>query len=676
MIIIRDLSTIVLFLTLLATSTLDAADPLPPIWLPQHLDDWTALSAEAKAFVADAAQKKPRPFFSSACEPILRVMIPELPTPPSTVAPEDVIQVVYTVDTPAGLTVAAPGAPGGVKTSCGATTVWRGASGGAVAVTVYFDIEPVAKFLPAGTIKPKAVRPALIQRLATLKPPVGKWDTSIRTDTACAVWTRPGDRARTRDDAEGRAADLRPEDLLWLSTAPKARAPQPAPAMDADAYAKAVAGHGAVQAALARIRAGLFGTPVRIKRVDAGGQAEALGLHVGDLIDSIDNARLHGFNHFDEVRSQCGPAGQTLHVITTEGKTKSVLAKTGLIGVNLYQEAPHPGVAVLVAVDKLGPEALLHAAVVMYALDRPDLMAYARKKIPATCPVAALVLMDAWIASANEDFGRADSILATQVVGASPELAAEIAELRLATRARSGRLLWAWPERAKDAETLEMLRHILKSTLPADRFPVFDGLLNKTTFTVPADDRAEKMACASRLFGATGGTLESNPATPMVFALLGASPTRSELTVQFTIEPTINGASAGGAMEAYLSITGAFYAGSKSMPIEGCGEAYFHASGHVTFRPATLCNSDFTELKPVPVLVAHDGKTPNTLRVLQIGQMQRLEVNGHLVVQGFIPSPPNKALKSAIFIEANGVRCRFTDTRLMAAPDPVPVSNF
>ena len=90
--------------------------------------------------------------------------------------------------------------------------------------------------------------------------------------------------------------------------------------------------------------------------------------------------------------------------------------------------------------------------------------------------------------------------------------------------------------------------------------------------------------------------------------------------------------------------------------------------------------SDGYAYEPVPVFLNCDGVILNSLRIVRLGECERVEINGHVVMQGFLPllNPPNAPNAQTIGLNliAQDVVCTFKNGRVFRTKDPSEKSNF
>ncbi len=638
-----------------------AAEPAFVPWIPRQLDDWPALAAEMKAY-ADGLEKAYPTRPSIRAYPDQSIATPDaVPRPPSDLVAEDLLILNYWEE------------KGQARQGCGTTVVWRAAKSGAAEVHVAIFMPVVAKHLPKVVPDVGAAISELEKFIPTLRPAAGAWTSATDGKWWNASWKRKNGRTRTRDDVEGRAEDLRPVDTAWLAGPVPPGTAKPVAAVTPEAYGERVAAHAGVTRALERFKSGFTPRQIVVLQVKVGGAAAKLGVLPGDVIVAIDKKPV--LTVFDE--DWLGTEAEHVFTVTRRGDApRQVKIPPGARGLTTATGAPDPGLAVLAAVGPTLTPAHTDAAVAMYALDQPDLAVAAIRRLTGKIGAPAMVFLNAWRAAANDDFGRVEALVKSGIGKPGSTLATEALLLCAANRERSGRFNWAWPEAGRNADFATMFRHLVKPLGKDERFRLLDGALDGTTFTVQANDRIRPLESAVRLLQPDGGVLaaEAGPG-PFQEAIFTDLPERFQLTATFTITPPPDALPANHSQILAIQFQNR---SAKEISGRGHGMVAITTEGRASFLSATLDKEDrFRVLQPLPLLVAADGKGLNTLRVIRIAQMQRIEINGHVALQGFLPMSSGPQAQLGLNLRTwPGFSACFTKVQFTTPPARPAVSDF
>ena len=671
------------FLAVLFATLVQAEEPVFQPWIPQHLDDWPALVAEAKAYVetTNAAQKATKAsiqfFVRAEDQPLM--LEENLPAPPKNIFPGDHITLMFT-------TVKDNTSSNGF----GAVNVWRAVKRGAAGVTIGVQINKKSPSWPFPD--QNSMIPVFDAQIQEQKPSSGVWKTRLHDFGGevglfwLASWERLDDRARTRDDAQGIARPLRPEDLRWLSGAPspveyKAESP-----VDSVIYQARVKAHAGVQQGLSRFRSGFLARPVIVYEVERNGIGEKLGIKPGDTPIAVGTSRVCSAIDFkNKLRSNIG-SEKVIRFARSGSDLISIKVTSEKLGIGYADAIPDPGMAVLEVVAKADVSLVTDAAVMMYAYTESDLTECALSRLRGHIPEAALAFMRAWNATTHDDIGGVEVLLSPNFSPVDGDLSAEIDRFKQANRARSGRFIWAWPAKAKDTSFDTLIRHLLSSLPEAERFTLFDGKLDKSYFSLMANDRVQPIDQAGSLLGPNGGIMKASGTYASAGASFGNIPDRCQMTFNFTLIPILSTLSKEGnaitPSHQFLSV-GFETRSAQAINNGGMGEIRMHANGYVSFHPPHLDSQVFDynqDSQPLPIPVLVDGTAINTLRIIRIAQTQRIELNGHLISQGFLPlisgTEEAKIPHLGIVLSVKDAECRISDVMIKVPKEGVEPNGF
>jgi hypothetical protein len=615
---------------------LAAGEPVFHPWLPQKLDDWVALQAEAKAYVAYLEHDFPTlPAIRARIETGEMHMSGLFSGPPEGTLPKDRIGMSYRIEY------------GNWRSSVGETVLWRATDGNVAAAQVGISIADVAKVMPTVVGDIASSMRELDAWAAAARPPGGVWVVGTYRDVSwLATWRRQGVRAATRDDAEGKAPDVRKDDMRWLNrpaTPLRATVAKPIPAKD---YAARIKAHSGVQQALARYHAGWTPRSITILEVRPNMTGIEAGIAANDTLIAIDGHPVASWHDLDQLGTD---APHTVELTHMGAKPRTVRLPVGERGIAAITSTPEPALAVLAANGATSEVVVGDVLTAMCALDQPELAATAAGRLTGKLQAPALAFVHAWIASARDDFGRADALLAACKTNHAA-LGYEVEQLQASNRQRSGRFFWAWPERASEVPLQLVLRHLMRDLASEECFPVFDGIIDGKRFSVESKDRIQPEEQAAQLVSEGGGRLAAVGERLYAEAVFANLPDRVLFSANFTLE-TVPGTTRSDP-DAGLRIN--FQRRSpKLITSRGCGSCSITADGRVCAIPATLDErDDFTSWQTVPIAVTADGSTPNTLRIIRVGQLQRIEINGRAAVQGFLPLTADDQTRYAVAFQA------------------------
>ncbi len=656
-----------LLLLILSIGVTAAAQDLGlELWIPSQLDDWKALSAEAALY-----EKKHAPIEGQTTAALWANSNPSftthppifpIPTPPSDLPRSEVLTLAMFVS-------GAPPAADGSSSAAiyGRTVVWRGSEGKPIAATIYIEGPAyVRQMKDRAPTKPSDFA-AVMEKIKAVTAPAPGWTIRHERDCLAVVWERPKGRVMTRDEREGPAGVLRPEDVRWLSSAP-------APVLAQVNKTKAPADYLQRRAAcvpaaegLARYRAGFPQAPVLIGNVVSGSQAEKMGIQVGDALVAIDGIPI-SIQHFwyDGIglkkADQSGPAASVrLARIGQSLIDLAVLEPGARMGISAKEGPIDLGMDVLALTAPLGPEALADVAVVLYGVSDPQLTAWALDRLPTKMPTLTAFL-SAWTAAASGDAGRVDQLLSDAVIAKAGRLGQVMAVLRDGVRKRSGRYLLAFPKHGADLDHARRLAAMVPET---QRFALFDGLVQPGTFTQDATASIVGLdRRCTQILAEAGGTIATTISSPQLRVEFGSLPEIVEITATFTIEPTTytttNAPDYASAIEHYVAFRFAERRPVRGSLTEGYGKAKLWTNGMCDFDAATLRSSEKEfppRMLPGPLPLQLGAGKVNTLRVIRWKQMQRTEINGICAYQGFlfpfeVASPPSEV---SFGLECRGV---------------------
>lgn len=673
-----------LMLTLMLMNSLHAGDviqepgqqvvtaaSLPCVWIPKALDDWPKLVSEAKTFVQNNSTD---PYNCRLVEQVQRYFDNDIPYPPKLIDPMSVITVSYIVSK--GTDNKRHGA------SFGQAVVWRGDDGKAMAATVIVQVVHLTSFDATLLADPAAFRQSLTTNFTSAKPPIDRWKVVSNPERGFwyATWSRPDSRVATMDTRLGKAPPLRRTDLDWLTGPPGQLTAVIAPEMLSDAaFAIASAQHPQVRRALACAAAGIPMHAVGVSGLMPKGAAEQLDWRVGDIVLALNDEPMP----FDRILAyRCKTLSDVprrfrltrLNSIPIESVVEPVTdpRSSNLVGFEMSNLPCDPGLALLASLAEADPEIRREAATAIYAQDQPRLAATARKRLSGRISVEAGRFIEAWSAAESGDPGRVAELLAAPMVDS--RLADAAQHLEAATRNRAGRLLWMRPDFIADSNGETLLRHLLATTPESERFLLFNTGQTPEPCTFPVDGIAEGVNDAGRqLLERGSSTLRCSEQQAQQDAQFTDLPDRCEYAVHFTLASTAYDNDHGSVFASPLdhSLTIGFQRRGSSITPAGFGGVRIHDNGMVQIADPSLNPNKYYEWWTIPLGVAVDGVTTNTLRIVRWRQMQRIEINGRCAMQGFLPfvdSIDGKA-RLAMMFDAHGVVVELSDGKFRM---PVP----
>ncbi len=660
---------------------MSAAEQTIDPWLPQHLDDWDATVEEVKEYVKtyNAAQPNIEGQFKFRMEissvPITMFGSPI--SPPTDAVPNDVISCYYF------------GGQKNATLSCGVIQIWRALHKGAAGAVVMRSLSEDPKLAPFPDFN--AQIPLLEAQTTTLKPPTGAWNHEVRkhglSTTWYATWLRSDDRARVADDVEQDPNMLKPmrdSDRQWLVGPPPPLTPSlpsiVAQSITPESYTQRITAHSAIQRGLKLYHAGV---PSRYLIICSrlNDNARALGIKTGDILLAVNNKSVSPDSVCDEDIDE-----STSINIARVGSPAITVTTTSKVSVKFraLPSSPDPGLAVLAAVAEVDKKLVTDAAAAMYGLDFPELAAEGLKRLEGHIPEMTLAFIRAWQAAAAGDFGLADRALAIHTARAPAYLMSEIQLFKVANRERSGRIYWARPSQEKIPGFTGIMRRLINGVPEKERFALFEGTVTTSLFPLDASDQWHPDGNATALMSVAGGSIISTPANRWHMAGIENIPERCEIRWDFTIAPIIFTPTDEDIAppNPYFQIE---FITQSTRLITGNGAGHFriHPNGRVTCLAPRILPIDMSggsEYEPVPVPVTCDGVTLNAMRIVRLGECERVEVNGHVVMQGFLPliNPPGtpNAQTIGLSIVAQDVVCTFKNGRVFRTKDPAEKSNF
>ncbi len=616
-------------------------------WIPTAVDDWNALRAEAESYRVALAKQQPQLPAPRATPGPMMVVAERLPPLPAGLPAADVFILNYWLER------------GQSRVALGSTVVLRanGAGVAEVHTAVRYDI------VPSGQADESVAHAAATACTATIMATPGNWQATRDGSWCKATWRRAQGAIRTLDDAHGRAPELTANDLAWLRGPPALRPIQPAAAV-ADATEAQAAAHPGVQRTLALHQAGVTARSLLVYKIEPDTSAARLGVQVGDRITAIDGRPVL---RAADVGKLDGTVSHVVTIARLGARPRQVTFPIDNWGMSLSTAAPDPALAVVSAAGGDAPMARDIAAAI-HAFDQPGVAESARRRVTPRLLPAAARFVEAW--SVADDPARADALLEGMPADAPADLLGESRVLRAALRERSGRFIWAWPDRWADPGVEVMLRHLLQGVDPAERFGLLDGVIATARFSTPADGVGASGMLTSILADREGEL--ALPAGRIAGeGALTDLPERIQITANIAMQP---------APEAKrFDLDSALIVGFRvSTPRlttgQGCGALLLAADGKIFTRTATLTNDSLPQLaQPLPGGIV--GPSMTSLRVVRIGPMQRIEIGGRLAMQGFLPLPADGRL-SLVFSCRPETRLRITDLRLMTMPAPPTPSGF
>ncbi len=655
-------------------------------WLPRQLADWPALVTEIKEYAGsfNDAQRQSK---SDVYYQILPDEKTDMgfrnygvihPSPPKEVQASDVISYRIWV------------CSGNNSGGCGSIIFWRalklGAAGGCI-------IAPL-RGRSGATIYPglAGLGPKIEAEALSRQDLVDTWsyrtfDLTAHDQVYVASWIRTNDRARVRDDSEPDKSLLMPArigDLGWLKGPPASLVPPLVPSIAPDAYARRIAVHAAVQRALSCLRWGIPSRALVISKIDENSLAKSCGIQPGDMPIAVNNTTFVTRTRFNTLVNAVPPGELTLKMARYGSVVESRSIGKGGLGIEVHPAPPDPGLAVLGEVAEIDKNLVIDAAAAMYALDCPDIAAEGLRRLENHLPKMHLAFIRAWQAASAGDFGLADALLADQTDRPTSYLTYEIQSFKVANRDRSARFLWARPDLGESPDAAGLIRRLINSAPENERFLLFEGKVASTLFPLNGVDAFNINDPATRLVQASGGSLVSTPSDRQQWASFAAIPERMEMSWDFTIAPVIRtpADSDFAPPTPYFSIE--FQTVSARLTTSaGLGQVRIHPNGLVScIAPRTIPEDlfDQRECEPVPVTVAFDGVTYNSVRIVRLSQCVRIEINGQFVMQGFLPltNPPDTPNAQTIGLNfvAQDVVYTFKNGRVFKTKDPTAKSNF
>lgn len=666
-------ATALISLWMISTIAVSAEQVLEP-WLPQHLDEWNALVEETNLYIKnfnEAQGKGGQPLkfhFDMRNLPIKNKY--DLPIPPEDVSPDDIIS--------GNLWVGKENP----STTCGYIQIWRALHKGAAGAVItynYADKSEIRNYPdPAMSV------PALKALEKSQKTSLGTWHFEVKTNgkwhTWVATWVNPEDRARVIDDLETDPEALKPirgEDRQWLLGPPVALPVMAIPLMGPDTYTQSIASHSAIQRSLLLYRSQVPSRPVIVTR-RLNERALADGFRAGDIPIELNGKTFATLEQFNSLWNEAGKG--ELEIRVARIGAAPITLKRSAMGIGFDSEVglPEPGIAVLHEVGEINKDLITDAAAAMFALDAPEIAAEGLRRLENKVPVQVISFIRAWQAASRDDFGLVDALL--DVSGAPPKtyLDYEFRTLKSANRQRSGRFYWAWPTEETTPGFDATMRRLVKSIPQAQRFDLFAGKVSSDIFTVNAIDHMKPLYGKPQAFSTSVVTLATTPAWRQERITYENLPAQCEMTCDFLVTPVIRAV-----------IDSVFVPACPCLGIQlttsytdkGLGNVRVHPGGQVTFQPPTLSPaSEDYEWEPVPIPVSFDGVTYNKLRIVRMAQYQRIEINGHVAMQGFIPLLKGIGMKreqtAGLLLIAQDAVCTFKNGRVFTTKEPSQKSNF
>lgn len=639
---------------------------VPEPWIPSKLDDWVALEVEAKAY-ADSTSK---PGWSCAIGHTCRS--PDevgagMPRPPSDAPADALLSLTYTVRQP----------DSAVFYSCGQTELWRGADGKPAAATLYFirSLDLTTPFpIHLATSWP-ADEKELARALAAHPAPAPGWKIVACNAHAVAVaWQRPNATAAMLPPPE----PLRPADRSWLSARPASLPVTPLVAPSTPYADRRTACEPAKQG-LAWFKAGYPVEPIVVCGIDPGGLAEQAGLKLGDCLLSVDGHPITSPGQFGQLIDAAKTPKVTVRICRLGAKPLDILIGHERLGVRFIESVADPGRELLAMMEPLGENAMTDAAVVLYGVADRQLATEALKRLPPRMPRPLRSAFQAWILATYGDFGAADLALEEGLKDTKSPARAWLSNFRDGVRWRSGHYLWTNGTTWQNPENERLLLRIVAGIPAAERFNLLDGRFDHTVFTTDARDQVEDR-CGNAGPLLQQGTLSLDGGIfPIPNVRLANLPEQVVVSFDCVLE-------AGGLAptEMFLPATSQFFGlgfaavDAKQLIRSGYGGVDVWFDGACRIFPADPTTSRLA-YRPRPVAgrtsIDVDGKTKHHVQATRWGNMQRVEIDGNCVYQGFI-RPLAVGFTLGFGMEIWGMRCTISDFHITTPKPPVKKSDF
>ena len=659
-------------LWMVSTIAVSAEQALEP-WLPQHLDDWDALVEETNVYVKnfnEAQAKGGQPLKFNYDMRNLPIQTRNIIEPPDDVSPDDIIS---------GRLWVGKENP---STSCGIIQIWRALHKGAAGAVVIYQYAEKSEM--GDYPDPAMSVPALKALEKSHKSVLGSWNFEVKSNgkmhSWVATWVNPVDRARVIDDLETDTEAVKPiraEERQWLLGPPVALLVMAVPSMNPDIYSQSVASHPAIQRALLLYRSEVPPRPVIITR-RLNERALADGFRAGDIPIALNGKSFATLERFNSLWSEAGEGALEIRVARI-GAAPITLTRSAM-GISFDSEVglPEPGLAVLQAVGEINKDLIADAAAAMFALDAPEIAAEGLRRLDNKVPAQVTSFIRAWQAASRDDFGLVDTLLDDTGASQKTHLDYEIRTLKASNRQRSGRFYWAWPTEETTPGVDATMRRLVKSIPQAQRFDLFAGKVSSEIFTVNAIDHMKPLYGKPQAFSTSVVTLATTPAWRHERITYENLPAHCEMTCDFLVTPVIRAVTDSVFVPAYpclgIQLT-------TSYTDKGLGNVRVHPGGQVTFQPPTLSPAgEYYEWEPIPIPVSFDGVTYNKLRIVKMAQYQRIEINGHVAMQGFIPLLKGIGTKreqtAGLLLIAQDAVCTFKNGRVFTVKEASEKTNF
>ena len=655
-------------------------DPLP--WIPTNMDDWAALKAEAAAFQAGAS-KQHESFVARRTERLTSwVWLPPAVKEfiPTSDLGDDLVGISF------GVHVNQQGQ------SCGETGVWRGADGKAMGAVIEWQPLNFRQRDPGVFLDLNAAATEFRERVARHAPAQIPWTIHMDPQHAwwIATWQRPNARLATIDERRGAVDALREVDMAWLSTPPAAKNFTP-PSLSA-ASINSARMHPEVDAALLRFSSGYPMHPVVIQTTLSGGQTEKLGWKIGDVLTAFNGQRITGQRNLIDLCWEFGDFERTIRMTRLGGSPidcKVAPGKIGFMGRDLPED---PGMEVLALAEAQCPQDLPAIALIWYAYSDQALRDRTLTDLSGKIPVAIEHLLKAWLALAESDDGAAYRHLAEESLRAEKGLTEVTTTLMTVIKGRSGRLLWAFPNLMTDNTTASMLRHLIATIPPAERFTFLDkGVPLNAWSTDGKGEFPTASGSADNALRAGHMTLSSALDFPLKRIAFEKFPARCDFRATMTLRPLPQVITSSDGENSWLSseprvLIGFNRCSSNQMSPAGCGQLCLAADHALQIAIPSLDLGDFPTLHsvampvPVPVLpaISPAATTSHHLRIIRWDHQQRFELNGKCVLQGFLPIPSSLTEPEtfSLYLEVDGAVVEFTDIQVFTPSTAATPSNF